>query len=36
MGKNMSSWYNLFADLDPLGNPDALSSNKKEDDDRNC
>ena len=35
-GKDMSSWYNLFADLDPLGNPDALSNNKKEDDDRNC
>lgn len=31
----MASWYNLFADLDPLGNPDALG-NKKEDDDRNC
>lgn len=35
-GKDMSSWYSLFADLDPLGNPDALSINKKEDDDRNC
>lgn len=35
-GKDMSSWYNLFADLDPLGNPDALSSTKKEEDDRNC
>jgi len=33
--KDMASWYNLFADLDPLGNPDALG-NKKEDDDRNC
>ena len=30
----MASWYNLFADLDPLGNPDALSN--KKDDDRNC
>ena len=35
-GKDMSSWYNIFADLDPLANPDALNSNKKENDDRNC
>jgi len=32
----MTPWYDLFADLDPLGNPDALSCNKKDDDDRNC
>ena len=36
-GKDMSAWYNLFADLDPLANPDAINSdNSEEIDDRNC
>lgn len=34
-GKDMSSWYNLFADLDPLSNPDSVTNTQKEDD-RNC
>ncbi|XP_075244985.1 islet cell autoantigen 1-like isoform X2 [Convolutriloba macropyga] len=25
---DMSAWFNLFADLDPLGNPDAVGNNK--------
>lgn len=35
--KDISAWFNLFADLDPLSNPDAVG--KKTDDgdnDRNC
>ena len=23
---DMSAWFNLFADLDPLGNPDAVGN----------
>lgn len=35
--KNMSAWFNLFADLDPLANPDAVGKQSGEvDDDRNC
>lgn len=30
----MSSWYNLFADLDPLANPDLIG--KKQVDEINC
>ncbi|XP_055927407.1 islet cell autoantigen 1-like [Argiope bruennichi] len=32
--QDMSSWYNLFADLDPLANPDLIG--KKPVDDINC
>nr|DBA25275.1 TPA: hypothetical protein GDO54_012824 [Pyxicephalus adspersus] len=28
--KDLSSWYNLFADLDPLSNPDAVGKTDKE------
>lgn len=35
--KDMSAWFNLFADLDPLANPDAIGKESGEvDDDRNC
>ncbi|KAG8225173.1 hypothetical protein J437_LFUL006698 [Ladona fulva] len=34
-GKDMSKWFNLFADLDPLANPDAIGG-KSEEFDRNC
>jgi hypothetical protein len=30
----MSSWYDLFADLDPLQNPDAIGDKIEEE--RNC
>lgn len=30
-----NDWFNLFAELDPLANPDALGS-KGKDDERNC
>ncbi|XP_034251213.1 islet cell autoantigen 1-like protein [Thrips palmi] len=33
--KDMSAWYDLFADLDPLANPDALDSKTLEEE-RNC
>ncbi len=33
---DMSSWFNLFADLDPLANPDAVGKKSNEVDDRNC
>lgn len=33
--KDMSAWYDLFADLDPLTNPDALDS-KGQEEERNC
>ncbi|XP_013402013.1 islet cell autoantigen 1-like isoform X3 [Lingula anatina] len=29
-GQNMSAWFNLFADLDPLANPDAIGKKQKE------
>lgn len=28
--KNLSAWFNLFADLDPLSNPDAVGRNDKD------
>lgn len=31
----MSAWFNLFADLDPLANPDAIGK-KSVEEDRNC
>jgi hypothetical protein len=31
----MSAWYDLFADLDPLANPDAIESKTLEEE-RNC
>lgn len=33
--KDMSAWYDLFADLDPLANPDAIDS-KNQEEERNC
>ena len=33
--KDMSQWFNLFADLDPLANPDAIGKTTKEED-KNC
>lgn len=33
--KDMSAWFNLFADLDPLANPDAIGK-KSVEEDRNC
>lgn len=32
----MSSWYDLFADLDPLQNPDAIGNKKDVEEERNC
>lgn len=28
--KDLSAWFNLFADLDPLSNPDAVGRSDKE------
>ena len=33
--RNMSEWFSLFADLDPLANPDAIGITTKEAD-PNC
>lgn len=33
--KDMSQWFSLFADLDPLANPDAIGKTTKESD-PNC
>ena len=33
--KDMSQWFSLFADLDPLANPDAIGKSTKESD-PNC
>lgn len=34
---DMSAWFNLFADLDPLANPDDIGHEEgKEVEDRNC
>ena len=34
---DMSAWFNLFSDLDPLANPDAIDTqNKKSEEDRQC
>jgi hypothetical protein len=32
----MSNWYNLFADIDPLQNPDAIGNKKEVEEERNC
>lgn len=34
--KNLSAWYDLFAELDPLKNPDAIGQNDGIDEQRNC
>ncbi|KAK6632681.1 hypothetical protein RUM43_013451 [Polyplax serrata] len=34
-GKDMSTWFNLFADLDPLADPDAVGT-KMDNSHRNC
>lgn len=34
--KNMSAWYDLFAELDPLKNPDAIGNTTGLEDERNC
>lgn len=28
--QEMSAWFNLFAELDPLANPDAIGRNKED------
>ncbi|XP_054168004.1 islet cell autoantigen 1-like [Oppia nitens] len=35
-GDSIASWLNLFADLDPLANPDAIGKKADQIDDRNC
>ena len=36
-GSDMSAWFSLFSDLDPLANPDAIDKqNKKKEEDRQC
>ena len=36
-GSDMSAWFSLFSDLDPLANPDAVDKqNKKSEEDRQC
>ena len=36
-GSDMSAWFSLFSDLDPLANPDAIDKqNKKSEEDRQC
>ena len=36
-GSDMSAWFSLFSDLDPLANPDAIDQqNKKSEEDRQC
>lgn len=36
-GQDMSAWFSLFSDLDPLANPDAIDKqNKKSEEDRQC
>lgn len=30
MSKDLSAWFNLFADLDPLSNPDAVGKTDTE------
>ncbi|RDD45155.1 Islet cell autoantigen 1 [Trichoplax sp. H2] len=32
----LASWFNLFADLDPLSNPDSIGVKKDEVEERNC
>ena len=33
-GKDMSAWFNLFADLDPLANPDDLGASQEHQDEK--
>lgn len=35
-GQDMSAWFNLFSDLDPLANPDAIGQSKDADQERSC
>ena len=35
-GQDMSAWFNLFSDLDPLANPDAIGKGKDADQERSC
>lgn len=36
-GSDMSAWFSLFSDLDPLANPDAIDKqNTKSEEDRQC
>lgn len=36
-GSDMSAWFSLFSDLDPLANPDAIDKqNKKTEEERQC
>ena len=35
-GQDMSAWFNLFSDLDPLANPDAIGTSKDADQERSC
>jgi hypothetical protein len=32
----MTSWFNLFADLDPIQNPDSIGTQKEIEEERNC
>lgn len=34
--KDLTAWYGMFAELDPLANPDAIGKTGKDEDDRNC
>ncbi|CAG2102472.1 unnamed protein product [Medioppia subpectinata] len=34
--EELSSWFNLFADLDPLANPDAIGKKADQIEERNC
>jgi len=34
--KDLSAWYGMFAELDPLANPDAIGKTGNDEDDRNC
>lgn len=34
--KNLSAWYDLFAELDPLKNPDAIGQQEGIEEERNC
>eukprot|EP00112_Aurelia_sp_Birch-Aquarium-sp1_P001651 Seg1178.11 transcript_id=Seg1178.11/GoldUCD/mRNA.D3Y31 product="Islet cell autoantigen 1" protein_id=Seg1178.11/GoldUCD/D3Y31 len=35
-GQDISAWFNLFSDLDPLANPDAIGKDKDADQERSC
>ena len=34
--KDLSAWYGMFAELDPLANPDAIGKVGNDEADRNC